>query len=248
MRPFTRFAHLKNSTTGNYFTAMTQKGFQHFLKIKQLRLTVYQRHHINAEHALHLCLLVEVIQHHFAGFAALQLNHHAHTILIGFIAQFGNTFKPFLFNQFSNFFQQARLVHLIRQFGNNNGFTASTLIHFYISACSHINTAFAGAVGLPNTACTIDDTGGREIWPRQIFHQVIDIHIRVSQQRQTRIHGFCQVMRGNIGGHTDRNPGGTVDQQIGNTGRKDRRFAFIAVIVRNEIDRFLVDIHLQFMR
>ena len=69
MRSFTCFTQLKHGTAGHDFTAVQDKGFEHVLEVKDLRLAVDQRHHVDAEHALHLGLRVEVVKHNLGHFA-----------------------------------------------------------------------------------------------------------------------------------------------------------------------------------
>ena len=63
---------------------------------------------------------------------------------------------------------------------------------------------------------------------------------------QRAINHFRDVMRRDIGGHTNGNTGRTVDQQIRNTGRQYRRLSFLTVVVRNEVNRVFFDISQQF--
>ena len=82
MAALARFAQFEYGAACNDFTAMRQKAFQHLLQVQQLRLAIHQCHHVHAESVLQLGLLVEIIEHHFRHFAALQFDHYAHA---GFI-------------------------------------------------------------------------------------------------------------------------------------------------------------------
>ena len=53
---------------------------------------------------------------------------------------------------------------------------------------------------------------------------------------------LTQIVGRNVGGHTHRNTGRTVDQEVGEAGGQNGRFLCLAVIVGDEIDRVLVDI------
>ncbi len=53
-------------------------------------------------------------------------------------------------------------------------------------------------------------------------------------------------MRRNVCGHADGNPSRTVDQEVRDLRRQDRRFLQGAIVVGHEIDRFLVDIFQHF--
>src|SRR3546814_5863343 len=53
------------------YTTLFRAGFEDLLEVQQLRAAVDQRHHVDAEHRLHLRLLVEVVEHHLGRVAAL---------------------------------------------------------------------------------------------------------------------------------------------------------------------------------
>jgi enoyl-CoA hydratase/carnithine racemase len=89
---------------------------------------VQQRHHVDAEHALHLGLLVEVVEHHIGGFAALDLDVDAHAVLVGLVAQLGDAFDLLFLDQLGDLLDQARLVHLVRKLGDDDRFAAGVLV------------------------------------------------------------------------------------------------------------------------
>ena len=62
----------------------------------QLRLPVVQRHHVDAENALHLGLLVEVVQHDVSNFALAQFDDDAHAVLVGLVAQLADALDAFI--------------------------------------------------------------------------------------------------------------------------------------------------------
>ncbi len=165
-----RFAQFIDSPTGHHLTAMTDKGLKHLLEIEQLRLAVDQRHHVDAEHTLHLGLLIEVIKQHLGDLTALEFDHHAHAVLIGLVAQLGDAFDLLLLDQLGDLLQQTGLVDLIRQLGDDDALAAALhLLHLGTGA--HVDTAAARMVGLMNAGSTVDNTGGREIGARYILHQ-----------------------------------------------------------------------------
>ncbi len=81
-----------------------------------------------------------------------------------------------------------------------------------------------------------------------IFDQLLDIEIRVLQQRNAGIHHFAQVVRRDVGRHAHRDTGGAVHQQVGEARREHQRLVLGAVVVGPEIDRLLVQIGEQLVR
>ncbi len=96
-------------------------------------------------------------------------------------------------------------------------------------------------------ASAVDETGGREIRRRHVFDQLLDIQIRILQQREAGIHHLVQIVRRDVGRHAHRDTGRAVDQQVGEARREHQRLVLGAVVVRPEIDRFLVQVGQQFV-
>ena len=90
---FTQFEH---GTAGHHFLTVTDKRRNDVFQVHQLRLTIIQTDHVDAERVLQLRMQEQVIHHHFCIFATLQVDRDTHAFFIRLITQFGNTFK-FLF-------------------------------------------------------------------------------------------------------------------------------------------------------
>jgi hypothetical protein len=84
---FARLAQLEQRAASDDFAPMAQEGVEHFLQAEQPRLSIDQRDHVDAEHLLHLGLGIQIVQQNLGYFAALQLDHDAHAVLVGFVAQ-----------------------------------------------------------------------------------------------------------------------------------------------------------------
>ena len=99
---------------------MADERLQQFLEVEQARPVAGQRHDIDAEDRLHLGEFVEVIEDHLGHFAALQFDHHAHAVLVGFIAQAADAGQLLVLDELGDLFLQARLVDLIRQLADDD--------------------------------------------------------------------------------------------------------------------------------
>ena len=169
MCPLARLAQFINSAACNHITAVADKGFQALLQVQQLGTAIDNRHHVDAEDILQLGMLVEIIQHNLCNFAALQVNDHAHAILVRLVTQTGNPLDLLVLDEFGNLFEHAGLVDLVRQLGKYNMLAALGII-FNMVTGTHIDTAAAGPVGRVYAAYTIDDSGGREIGAGYMLH------------------------------------------------------------------------------
>jgi KaiC/GvpD/RAD55 family RecA-like ATPase len=249
MAAIARLLQFELGAAGDDFAAMAQEGFQNLLQVQQTRLAVENGHHVHAEGVLHLRLFVQIVQHHFRHFAALQLDHHAHAGLVRLVANLADAFDAFLAHQLADLDAQVRLVHLIRQFVDDDRLTADRfldVLEMHLGA--HHHAATTGAIAFLDAGRAVDDAGGGEIGRGHDFDQVFDADHRIAQHRQTGIDDFVQVVRRDVGRHADRDAGRTVDQQIRELGRQDQRLVLGTVVVGTEVDGFLVDVGKQLVR
>src|SRR5690606_9204451 len=245
---FASLAQQVDGTAGDDFATMIDEGLQHLLQVEQPRLTVHQRHHVDAEHHLHLRLGVEVVDHHLTHFALAQFDHDAHALFVGLIAQLRDAFDLFFLDELGDTFDQARFVHLIRQLGDDDALLTGALVFFDRGARTHVEFAAARAIGLHDAGTTIDDAGGRKIGTRHVFHQLVDGDGGVGHHGDAGGDDLAHVVRRNVGGHAHGDTGGAVHQQVGHLGRQHHGNLFGAIVVVGEVDGFLVEVGHQIMR
>ena len=112
---------IENGAARDDLAAVAEEGLEHLLERHELRLAVLQRDHVDAEHGLHRRLREEVVEHDFGDFAALQLDDDAHAVLVGLVADLGDAVDVLVAHQVGDALVQARLVHLVRQLGDDDG-------------------------------------------------------------------------------------------------------------------------------
>ena len=224
---------------------MRQEAFQHLLQVEQAWLAVDQCHHVHAEAVLQLRLLVQVIEDDLGHLAALQLDDDAHAGLVGLVANIRNTLDLFLVDQLGDLFDQGLLVNLVGNLVDDDGLTVALLHILDMRATAHDDAPAAGLVAFAHTHHAVDQRRSREVGGRNVLDQLIDADRRIFQHRQTTGDHFVQVVRRDIGRHADRDTRRTVDQQVRNARRHDQRFVLGTVVVRPEIDGFLVEIFQQ---
>ena len=184
---------------------------------------------------------IELVQHNVSHSIALQFDDDAHTVAIGFIAQIGNAFDLLVAHQFSHTLNQRRLVHLIRNFRDDDRFTILTDL-FDLRTCARHHRTTACKIGRANTAAAQNDPAGRIIRPRNNRHQIFDGNFGALHHGEHAINHFAQIMRRNIGGHANRNTTSTIDEQIGIARGQNTGFFFLAIVIGMEINRVFLDI------
>ena len=115
-----------------------------------------------------------------------------------------------------------------------------------MAARAHDAATTSGAITIANAVDAVNNARGWEIRRLDDIDQVFQINRRVFQHAQTRINRIGQIVRRNIGGHTDRNAGRAIDQQVRETRRQHQRFHLLAVVVGAEIDGIGINIGHQF--
>jgi hypothetical protein len=90
-----------------------RKTLDQVLQVAQLGLAVDQRHHVDAERVLQLCLLVQVVQHDLGHFAALELDHQPHAGLVALVLDVADAFDLLLVHQLGHALLQRLLVDLV---------------------------------------------------------------------------------------------------------------------------------------
>ena len=144
MRAVARLGEIENRAARDDFAPVPQECLEHFLEAEELRLAVDERDHVDAEHGLERRLREEVVEHHLGDFAALQLDDDAHAVLVGLVAQLGDAVDFLVAHQLGDALEQARLVHLVRQLGDDDGLAPADLVDVFEIACARGSTGGRG--------------------------------------------------------------------------------------------------------
>ena len=186
-----------------------------------LGLVVHHRQQDHAEVFLHLRVLEKLVEHDLRFGAALQFDHDAHAVAIALVANVGDVFDGLVVDQLGHALDQVALVHLIRNFGDDDG-VAVFRERFDRGAGAHGEAAASVLVGIENSRLAVDDSGGREI---RAFDDLQNLRQRgrgIVHQRDRGIDDLGQIVRRNFCGHADGNSVGAVNKKIGNAGWAER--------------------------
>jgi len=184
-----RLLQLEHRAARHHLATVGDERFQQLLQVQHARLVVHQRDHVHAEGVLQLGLLEKVVQHHFGQLAALQFDHHADALLVGFVADVRNALEPFLGHLFGDALEQRLLVHLVRQFVDHDHLAvvlARDVLE--MGARAHHHAAASRTVALVDSGDAVDDSRGRKIGRRHQLDQFLDRAARRLQYVQAGIH------------------------------------------------------------
>ncbi len=169
-----------------------------------LGLVIHHRQQDHAETFLHLGMLEELVEHELGLAVALELDHDAHAIAIAFVANVGDRVHDLVVHQLRDALHQARLVDLVRNFGDDDGF-AVFVKSLDARLGAHDETAASVFVGVHDSAAAVNDSGSREIRALHEFQNVCELGIGAVHQRDGRVHNFGQVVGRNFRRHAHRN-------------------------------------------
>ena len=237
-----RLAQVEPGPADDDFPPVREEVLEELLDVEQPRLAVDERDHVHAEAVLQLRELEQVVLDDLRHFAALQLDDDAHAGLVGLVAQVGNAFELLLADELADAHQQRRLVHLIGNLVDDDRLAIALVQILEMRAGAHDHAAASGSVALADALEAVDDPGRREVGRRNDLHQLVDGQLGAAEQRQAAGDRLGEVVRRDVRRHAYGNARRAVDQQVGKPRRQDGGLLLLAVVVRDEVDGFLVDV------
>ena len=241
MGPLLGLAQLILRAAGDDVLLKIDVMLQRFLQCQRLGLAVDNGKHNHAEGGLHLRVAEQLVEHHLRGGLALYGDHNPHTCAVGMVLHIADALDALILDQVGNGFNQARLVHLVGQLGDNDVITP-VLFLLNLGPGPHNNTPAPGGVCRPDAAAPHDDGAGGEIRPFDVLHQLLKGGVWVVDERTHAVDDLTHIMRRNIRRHADRDARGAVDQQVGEVAGQGGGFLEAVVVVRGKIDRVLINI------
>jgi hypothetical protein len=111
-----------------------------------------------------------------------------------------------------------------------------------------VDDAATGLVGLADARRAVDGAARREVRAGDHRHQLGERDVRVAHDRDAPVDDLFEVVRRDVGGHTDRDARAAVDQQVGDARRQDERLLERVVVVRPVLDGLLLDVGEELVR
>ena len=244
VRPLLRPLEVVPRTPQDHVAPVIDEQLERLLQTEHDRAAVDDREHDHAECRLQSGVLVEVVQHGEHLRLSLELDHDAHAVAVGFVAQIGDALELALGDELGDLGHQGGLVDRVWQLVDDDAFAAVRRLLERVTRADD-DAAVAGRIGRLDAGRAHDDATGRKVGTLDEGQQVLGGRFRIVDQVLDAGGDLTQVMRRDVGGHSDRDPGGAVDEQVGHTGREHRRLLFGAVVVRPHVDGLLLDVRHQ---
>ena len=215
---------------------------EHLLETHGVRAPVDKRDVVHGEAVLERRVLEQLRKHGIGVEPGFDFDDQPRAVMpIRQVDCAGNAFDTAVLHTFGNTFQHAFRADHERQLRHHNRLLARRHI---LDMCRRTGDerATAGLVRLPDAVTADDDAAARPVRPRHIAHELLKRGIGVAHQVFRCLDDLAQIVRGHIGRHTDGDAGRTVDQQVRDGRRQNRRFLELVVVIRGEINGVLVDV------
>ena len=210
-------------------------------QIQKTRTAMHQGNVIDAERRLQRGKLIEFVENNVGHRLAFEFKNNAQTVAVRLVANVANAVYFLFFHQIGNFLNHFRFVDLIRNRGNDN-VAAAVVVGFDGGFPAHDHAAHTGKEGLFNAVVTVNHAARGKVGGFDVLHQLFGGDVALVDIGHNAVAHFGKVVGGHVGGHTHRNTGPAVHEQVGNFARQDRGFLKRIVEVVLHIDRIFVDI------
>ena len=241
MGAFLRFFELVLRAAGDDVFLVLDVVMKHLLEVQHLRLAVDEREHDDAEAVLELRVLVELVQDDVRVRVAAQVDDDAHAAAVGLVVEARDALDFLVADELRDAFDEARLVDLVRQLRDDD---ARLAVRKRLDAGvrAHLDDATARRVGALDALGAENEAGRREIRPLDDLHELFDRRVGVVDEHERAVDDLAHVVRRDVRRHADGDAARAVDEELREFRREHGRLFERFVVVRDEIDGFLVDV------
>ena len=190
-------------------------------------------------------MFVKLVQNYVRIDILAKFDHDTDTFLVCLITDVYDAVDFFIFMKFCDLFDQLCFIDKVWQFGDHNAVFAA--IHWFdLRNGTDPDLASAGPVSFFDAFSSQDRCSGRKIRSFDDLHDIFDRRLialgLVINDLYDRVDQFSQIVRRDIGCHTDCNTRCSVCQKVWIPGRQDGRFFLCFVKVRDKVYGVFIDI------
>ena len=245
MRPRPRPLELEDRAPRHHLAPVADEAPDDLLEIEGAGLAVDQRDDVDPEHRFELGVPIEHVQEHLGDRIPAHLGHDPDPVLVRLVAKLGDAFDLAGADELGDLLDEPRLVDLVGDLGEHHPRPLVPLPLLHVGLRPEVDAPAPGVVRLADPGRAVDGGAGREIGAGQVLHQPVNADVGVVQVGDAGLEHLAGVVGGHVGRHAHRDPGRAVHEEVRDAGRQDHRLVFGAVVVRNEVDRLLVEVREQ---
>ncbi len=152
-------------------------------------------------------MLVDLVEDHGGHFAPAEFHHDPHPVPVGFVPDIRDAVDFLIPDQFRDLLDQPRLVHLVRQFRDDDRLFFGLGMNLDRGLPPQGQNAPSGFIGVLDSLHPADKSAGRKIRALDDAHQFLDRDLRTVDHQGQGVDHLGQVMRRDVRRHTDRDSG-----------------------------------------
>ena len=226
--------------TGDDVDLMIDVSLERVEQVEGAGHAANERNHVDAKAGLQRRGLPKVVEDNLWVCVALERDDEPGVITRRFVVDVADTVEFAIVDELSDLAGDRPRRYLVGQFGDDDRLGLALLLDLDLG--SHLHRTTAGSVRRLDADTTEDLPTGREVGTPHMLHEVIDRRFGVAEQVGDRGAHLVEVVGRDVRGHADRDALHTVDQQVREPARQNRRLLELGRIVVREIDGVLVDI------
>ena len=185
--------------------------------------------------------LVELVENHVGIRTGFECDHQTHGFFeITLVLNSRNVFDLVTIHQGGNLFDNIVPFFHVRDFFDDNAVTFFDFFDF--GACPHHDRAATGMVSLANATASTNDSACGEVRPLDDRHDLVDRDLGLVDHSDQSVAHLAKIVGRDGGGHANRDPAGTIDQEIGKPRGQDGWFRVPLVVGWHEVDGVLLEI------
>ncbi len=226
--------------TADDIDAMKDEFMENRLERQCLWDAMDERHGICMKTLFKLSVLIKEVKDLFRICTLLEVHSDAH-VLVGLVTQTFDTFYDLFSDKISNLDDQFTFVHAERDRCNDD-LKLAFFVFDDLSFTSHSDAAASGGISVMNIFFSIYNGPGWKIRPFDELEQIFGRGFLIINEMNRSIDDFAQIVRSDVGSHTDRNAKCSIQKQVRNCRRQNGRLFARTVIVGTKIYCILIDL------
>ena len=216
--------------------------FEDGLEREDLRIdAVDEGQHVDVEILLQVRHLVERVEDLLREGFLLEVDHDTHAVLVGLVAQILDPLELVFLHEVGDLHDERGLVGRVGHLGHDD-LELSGLVLDDLRLGARHDRSLAGGIGFADVLLVVDDAARRKVRPLHELHEVLDTRLRMIDEVTDTVDEFVEIVRRDIGRHTDRDTDRTVEEELRELGREDQRLVVHPVEVGDEVHCVLFDI------
>ena len=237
---------LKASSARNDLEAVVDIAAEKVFEIQYLRATAVDGEHDRAERRLELRMLVKMIENDLAHRVAFDIDDDS-DVGLRFVADVADAEDDLLLDELGHVLDHFGLVYAVGDLGYDNALAAVLLL---LDLCRAADRKLASAelVHCVDAVYAADLGACREVGAFDELHEIVDrAFVAMLNVIIDAVAKFSEIMRRNVGRHTDGDTGRTVQKKVREFGGKYSRLFERFIEVGSHVNRIFLQVAEKFL-